>query len=146
MFIGEFTHTLDDKKRIALPSKFRKIFGKSKNVIVTQGFDGCLFVYEPKTWKETAETYGGLGMAMSGNRLLSRNFFSSANEVEIDKSGRILLPETLRQGADIKEKAVFVGVYNRLEVWDEAKWLLYKQDMSGKAEEMAEKLGSAGTI
>lgn len=144
MFIGEYTHTLDDKKRIALPSKFRKALGRK--IIVTQGLDNCLFCYVPSEWTKIAQQIGALGMAKSDTRGFNRFMFAGAAEVEVDKSGRVLIPENLRRFAEVKEKVVFAGVYNRIEIWDEVKWQTYKQKVSKGADDMAEKLGSVGAL
>lgn len=142
MLIGEYTHTIDDKKRISLPSKFRKEIGKK--VIITQGLDGCLFLYSLKEWEKISARVAEMGMANSESRGFNRFLLSSAADVDVDGSGRILIPDNIKEFAGIKNKVVFAGVYNRIELWDEGRWTTYKTAISSQAEKMAEKLGDVG--
>lgn len=142
MLIGEYTHTLDEKKRISLPSKFRKELGKK--VIITRGLDGCLFLYSLKEWETISHKVSEMGMANSESRGFNRFLLGSAAEVDVDGSGRILIPEHSREFAHITGKVVFAGVYSRIEIWDEKKWNAYKKVIDGQAEKMAEKLGDVG--
>lgn len=144
MLIGEYTHTLDDKKRIALPSKFRKQLGKT--IVVTHGLDNCLFLYPQKEWKAIAEKLGSLGIGQADTRGFNRFMLSGAVELSVDSIGRILLPEYLREFAGIKGRAVFAGVHNRLEIWDEGRWGAYKKRVLKNADQVAEKLGEIGAI
>lgn len=144
MLIGEYKHTLDDKKRISLPSKFRKELGKK--IIVTRGLDGCLFIYSLKEWQAISERLGGLGMGQADTRGFSRHMFAGAAEVNVDSVGRILIPEHLRDFASVKNKVVFAGVYSRIEVWNEKAWESYKKQVDKNADQMAEKLGDIGAL
>jgi MraZ protein len=144
MLIGEFRHTLDDKKRISLPSKFRKEIGKS--IVVTRGLDGCLFIYSLKEWKTISEQLGGLGMGQADTRGFNRHMLARAAEVNIDSVGRMLIPEHLRDFARITSKVVFAGLYNRIEVWDEATWERYTAEVEKNADQMAERLGEIGAL
>lgn len=143
MLIGEYRHTLDDKKRISIPSKFRTKLGKK--FIITQGLDNCLFIYPVKEWEKIAAKLTELGISQAG-RGFNRFMLSGACEVSIDSVGRILVPENLRNFAKIKSKVVFAGVYNRVEVWDEKAWDVYKNQVAKNADNMAEKLGEIGAI
>lgn len=142
MLIGEYTHTIDDKKRISLPSKFRKELGKK--VIMTQGLDGCLFLYSVKEWEKISAQVANMGMANSESRGFNRFLLAGAAEVDVDGSGRILIPDNQRTFAGINTKVVFAGVYSRIELWDEHKWMTYKSKISSQAEKMAETLGDVG--
>lgn len=142
MLIGEYTHTIDDKKRISLPSKFRKELGKK--VIITRGLDGCLFLYSLKEWENISAKVADMGMANSESRGFNRFLLGSAAEVDVDGSGRILIPEHSREFAGVTEKVVFAGVYSRIEIWDESRWIQYKKMIDSQAEKMAEKLGDVG--
>lgn len=146
MLIGEYTHTQDDKKRISLPSKFRKEMGKK--VVVTHGLDNCLFMYTVKEWMKISEKLGGLSMGQSDSRGFNRIMLAGAQEIEVDSIGRILLPEFLREYAGVanKTKVVFAGVHSRVEVWDEARWKEYKSRILKQADQLAEKLGEIGVI
>lgn len=144
MLIGEYRHTLDTKKRISLPSKFRKEVGKK--IVITRGLDNCLFLYTEKEWKNISKQIGGLGMGQSGTRDFSRFILSGATEIEVDTAGRMLIPEHLIDFAAIKSKIVFAGVYTRIELWDEDAWDKNISQVSKSVDAMAEQLGEVGAI
>lgn len=144
MLIGEYKHTIDDKNRISLPRKFRSELGKK--IVITRGLDNCLFIYSSKEWSQIAEKLGTLGFGQSETRGFNRFMLSGAMEISIDSAGRVLLPEHLRKFAKLDSKAVFAGVYNRVEIWDENKWSDYNKQVLSKADEMAETLGDIGAI
>jgi len=142
MFIGEYQHSIDPKKRLALPSKFRKELGK--NVVVTRGLDKCLFVYTSKTWKELAEKLGTLPMGESTTRSFVRLMLAGAVDSDVDSQGRILLPEYLKEYAGLGRLVTVAGLFNRLEIWDEKKWKVYKTSAEKNTDEIAEQLGKLG--
>jgi len=142
MFIGEYNHSVDAKKRLALPSKFRKDLGK--NIVVTRGLDKCLFVYPMKTWKELAQKLGTMPIGEAGTRSFVRLMLAGATDVNSDAQGRILLPEYLKEYAGVKKDVVVAGLFNRLEIWDEKKWSAYKEDAEKNTDEIAENLGKLG--
>lgn len=144
MFIGEYTHTADDKKRISLPAKFRKELGAK--IVVTRGLDNCLFLFTTKTWNSIAEETSKLGMMQADTRGFTRFMFSGASEIDVDSAGRVLIPEYLCDFAGIENKVVFAGVHDRIEIWNEKRWSAYKKQIESNAEGMAEKLGSVGMI
>lgn len=144
MLIGEYTHTIDDKNRISLPSKFRKEMGKK--VVLTHGLDNCLFLYSISEWQKISEKLSNLPMGQADTRGFNRFMLAGAIEVEIDTIGRILIPDFLKDFATLKSKAVFAGVHNRVELWDEVKWGAYKKRIEGQADKMAEKLGEIGVF
>jgi MraZ protein len=144
MLIGEYIHTIDDKKRIQLPIKFRKEMGKK--LVVTHGLEGCLFLYTEKEWNLLAKKISGMNLLSSETRGFNRFMLSGAFELEIDSVGRVLLPENLREFAKIKDKVVFAGVFTRIEIWDETRWNKYKNKVIADADAMAEKLGSIGAL
>lgn len=133
MFIGEYTHTVDEKKRFSLPAKFRKELGK--RVVVTRGKDRCLFLYPAKTWGSISDEVGKLGHVESDHRY-ERFTFSGASEIEIDSIGRILVPEFLREFADLNPKAgadvVITGVHDRVEIWNASKWSAYRKKLESE--------------
>jgi len=144
MLIGEHLHTLDTKKRISLPAKFRKELGKK--IIITRGLDRCLFIYSEKEWKKFAEKLEGLSFGKTDSRDFKRYFMGGASEIDIDGSGRILIPDNLKELADLKTKVVVTGVSERVELWDEEVWNKYKAGIEKKADQLAEKLGDVGMI
>lgn len=141
MLIGEYTHSLDAKYRIALPSKFRNELGT--NVVITRGLDSCLFLYPMNEWQQLSEKVAELGLSKAEKRGLSRFLFAGAQDLEVDKQGRILIPEFLRTFANISSKVVFAGVYDRVEIWDEARWQQYKQQIEEQGDQLAEQLGGS---
>ena len=144
MFIGEYTHTVDEKKRISLPSRFRKDLGKK--IVITKSPDACLLVYPIKAWEEIAKTLGKLPMGHRDNRDFGRFMLSGAVEVEVDTIGRILIPDFLRDFASLKSKVVFAGLYDRIEIWNEKDWSEKRTVIEKQADSMAEKLGGMGVI
>lgn len=144
MLIGEYTHTLDEKKRISLPSKFRKEIGNK--VVITNGLDNCLFIYPMKEWEKIFQKFGELGIGQADTRGFNRFMLAGAVEVEVDSNGRILIPDFLKDFAEIKSKVVFTGVYNRIEVWNEKTWNDYKKRIQKQADGLAEKLGEMKVI
>lgn len=144
MLIGEYTHTLDPKNRLSLPSRFRKEFGKK--VIITRGLDHCLFVYSEKQWKNIFERVGRLPMGQADTRGFNRFLLSGAIEVDVDSAGRILIPDFLKGFAALKEKAVLAGINDRVEIWNDRAWNVYKKRIEQQADHMAEKLGEIGIL
>lgn len=144
MLIGEFKHNLDAKKRLAIPSKLRKELGEG--AVLTRGLDNCLFVFPLKAWNEFVQKIGALPFTQKGTRAFSRLMLSGATEVEFDALGRILVPDYLKNYAGLTKTAVIAGVYNRLEIWDENRWLAYKADIEKNSDSIAEKLGELGII
>ncbi len=142
MLIGEYKHSLDPKKRVAIPAKFRKEIGE--RAVITRGLDQCLFIYTMQEWEKVAEKLSGLPTGSSDTRNFVRLFLSGASDVEIDALGRILIPDNLKQYAGLKEKVVIVGVYRRVEIWNEENWENYKQRIEKQTDMLAEKLGELG--
>jgi MraZ protein len=144
MLIGEHNHTLDDKKRLSLPSKFRKELGTE--VIITHGLDHCLFVYSKQEWKKFSEKISELSMGQKDSRSFTRFILGSAVESTIDKAGRVLIPDFLKDFARLSEKVVVVGLGARAEIWSDKEWRLYKKQIDANADTLAEKLGDIGMI
>jgi len=144
MLIGEYVHTLDAKKRLSLPSKFRKKLGKK--VVITRGLDNCLFLYPLKEWGEISEKLGTLSIGQSDTRGFNRFMFSGAVEIDIDSVGRILLPDFLKDFATLKNKVILAGIHSRVEIWNEKRWIEYKKRIEGQADQLAEKLGEIGVL
>ena len=118
MLIGEFQHNIDQKGRISMPSKFRIDLGE--RFILTKGLDNCLFVYSSEEWQRLEEKIKSLPLAKS--RDLQRFFFSGATEVEVDKQGRVLIPQNLREYAKLDKDAMVIGASVRAEIWNRSMW------------------------
>ena len=144
MLIGEYKHNLDPKKRLAIPSKFRKKLGDG--AVLTKGLDGCLFIFPSKNWAPFAEMLGGLSIGKQDTRSFARLFLSGAVEVEFDSLGRILIPDNLKEFASLNKEVVIAGLFNRLEIWDDKKWGAYKENLEKNSDKIAEKLGELGLI
>ena len=142
MLIGEYLHTIDQKNRVSVPSKFRKELGKT--VVVTRGLDKCLFMYPVEEWKILADKLSKLPWGKSDTRSFVRTMIAGATDVEIDNLGRILLPDYLKVYAGIKETASIVGLYNRVEIWNPEEWSRFSESAKEKVEIIAEKLGESG--
>lgn len=142
MFIGEYSHTIDAKRRIAIPSKFRKELGK--NAVITRGLDNCLFVFSESEWSKLAHKLGSLPLGQSDARGFIRLMLAGAMDAALDNLGRILVPDYLKEYASLKKEAVITGVFNRLEIWDEMMWKEYKGRSEKEIGNMAERLGELG--
>jgi len=142
MFIGEYSHNLDDKGRLAIPVKFRKEL--AKGAVVTRGLDNCLFLYTKSEWNKLAEKLALLPISQANSRAFSRLMLAGAMDVEVDKQGRIILPEYLRQFAKLKKEIVVAGLYSRLELWDAEAWQTYKGQTEKESSDIAEKMGELG--
>lgn len=142
MLIGEYTHTIDTKKRLAIPAKFRKELGST--LIVTRGLDNCLFVYSEHEWKKLADKLGKLPIAKRDVRGFLRLMLAGAMEVHVDGLGRILIPDYLKEYARIEKNVIVTGLYNRLEVWSEVDWARYKKQAEKDAGDIAERMSELG--
>lgn len=142
MFIGEYKHTIDNKKRLAIPSKFRKEL--EAKAVITRGLDHCLVIYPIKEWDKMAKKLESLPTSQIEARNFARIMLSGASEVELDKLGRILVPDFLKNYAALKKNVAVLGISNRIEIWDEEKWQEYKTKTEMVVGDMAEKLKELG--
>ena len=142
MFIGEYHHNIDEKGRLAIPVKFRKDL--AKGAVVTRGLDNCLFLYTLEEWKKLADKLSKLPISKSNTRAFARLMLAGAMDVQIDKQGRVVLPDYLRKYAGLKKKTVVAGLFNRLEIWDEKSWSIYKQGVEKESTDIANELGDLG--
>ncbi len=138
MFMGEYNHTIDAKGRLIVPSKFREALGDT--FVVTKGLDGCLFVYDNEEWNAFEEKLKSLPITNKEARQFARFFLAGAAEVEVDKQGRILVPNILREFAQISKDVVLIGVASRIEIWSKERFegMATFEDMDEIAEHMAE--------
>ena len=142
MFIGEYQATIDEKGRISVPAKFRTQL-KAK-VVVTRGLDNSLFLYGLDEWEKLAEKLASLPISTANTRAFSRLMLAGAMDCEVDKQGRIMLPGYLKEFAKIDKKIIFAGLYNRIEVWSEELWNVYKAQTEQESNNIAEQLGTLG--
>ncbi len=142
MLLGEFQHNLDQKGRMAVPSKFRGSF--ADGAVVTRGLDKCLFVFGIKEWQILAEKLTSLPIAQANSRAFARLMLAGAVDVNIDSQGRILVPDYLREYAGLDKEVIVAGLYNRVEIWDRKNWSEYKEKTEKSSEDIAEKLSELG--
>ncbi len=121
MPFGEFQYSVDDKGRVIIPPNFRDFVGDG--MVITRGMDGCLYVFPLTTWRDIEDKLTNLPITDGSSRNFIRFFYSGASKASTDAAGRVTLPNTLRMYAGISNDVVIAGAPNRLEVWDEAKWL-----------------------
>ncbi|PIQ04976.1 MAG: cell division/cell wall cluster transcriptional repressor MraZ [Candidatus Nealsonbacteria bacterium CG18_big_fil_WC_8_21_14_2_50_37_10] len=142
MFIGEYTYSIDEKKRLAIPPKLRALLGK--RAVITRGLDQCLFLYPAKEWQALAEKLSKLPLSQADARGFVRLMLTGAMEVSFDNLGRILVPDYLKTYAFLKKKVVIAGVFNRVEIWDEKKWREYQAKTEKEVGDIAERLKELG--
>ena len=118
--MGEYSHTIDTKGRLIIPSRFREELGET--FVVTKGLDGCLFVFSDEEWKAFEIKLKSLPLTNKNARQFARFFVAGATPCELDKQGRILLPATLREFAGLEKDVVLTGMLNRIEIWSKDKW------------------------
>ena len=142
MFIGEYKYSLDEKKRLAIPVKFRKEF--KAGIVVTRGVDSCLFIYTLQEWQKLADKISKLPINQANTRAFTRLMLAGAMDAKLDSAGRMMLPDYLCQYAKIQRKVVITGLYNRLEIWDEVQWANYQKRSEQESQTIAENLGELG--
>jgi len=138
MFMGEYQHNIDQKGRMIVPSKFRE--GLGDRFVVTRGLDKCLFAYPMDEWKNIETKLKKLPLTKKDARAFTRFFFSGAVECELDKQGRINIPQTLRQYASLEKECVVIGVSERIELWSSDNWTDYVTESEESFAEIAENL------
>ena len=142
MFRGEYNHTIDDKGRLIIPSRFRYELGES--FVLTRGLDGCICIYPQSEWDQLEEKLRELPLTNKSSRLVTRFLIGGAVNCELDRQGRILIPAPLREHAGLSKDAVLVGTLERIEIWDKAR---YEETCSfNDVENLAESLTELGIL
>jgi transcriptional regulator MraZ len=136
MLLGEYELKLDHKGRVAIPVRFRETF--RGGLVLSRGFDKCLIAYPMAEWEKVAGKLVALSLTQLNPRRLSRFTFSGSFDLELDRQGRVVLPQTLRHYAEIEDAIVIVGAYSHLQLWAKEPWALEKKFMSEHAAEIAE--------
>lgn len=142
MFIGEHEHKIDEKGRLALPARFRVAF--AEGAVVTRGLDGCLFVYTLSEWEILADKLMNLPLSQGDARKFARLMLAGAQDVELDRQGRINIPAYLREFASVKGNVIVAGLYNRLEVWEVSAWRKQQTEAESRSDEIAGSLTEFG--
>lgn len=142
MFYGEHLHSIDRKGRLILPAKFREVAKANfiEKFFVTRGLDKCLFMFSEEEWKTQENKLKSMPFTKQQARTFNRLYFSGAAEVAADRQGRILLPQYLKDFAEIRKDVVIAGISNRIEVWARDKWQEFYGNSRQSFEEIAEKL------
>lgn len=141
-FKGQYSHSMDRKRRVSIPAKMRANLGA--RVVITKGVDKCLEIYPTKEWGKRAEHLQNLPKARRETRALIRIILGSASEVELDKLGRILIPEYLTEYAGLDKEVIVVGLGNRIELWNEEKWEEYRSKAEQDLPTLMEKIEELG--
>lgn len=134
--MGEFQHNIDAKGRIIIPAKLREDLGSK--FVITRGLDGCVFGYPLDNWEKIQEKLKQLPLAKKEARAFTRFFYSAAAEAEIDKQGRINIPTTLVNYANLEKECLVLGVSDRIEIWSKEKWENVSSEIEESFEEIAE--------
>ncbi len=142
MFYGEYEHSIDRKGRLIVPAKFRQALKEHdiKTLFLTRGLDGCLFLFPESEWRIAESRFKQVPFTKGEGRKFNRLFFSGATEVTVDGLGRLLVPKTLKEFAQIKQEVIIVGVSNRMEVWAKEKWQAFYESSRQSFEEVAERV------
>lgn len=138
MLIGEFNHNIDTKGRLIMPAKFRPELGQQ--FVITRGLDGCLFGYPMESWTDLQDKLKQLPLAKKDARKFTRFFYSAATEVEIDKQGRINIPQNLIEFAKIDKECRVIGVSDRIEIWSSDLWDSFAEEAEEDFESIAEEM------
>ena len=142
MLIGEYEHSLDAKGRLIMPAKLREDMGEK--FILTTGLDGCLFGFSMSEWEKFEDKLKALPITNKNARNFVRFFFSGANECEIDKQGRINIPQSLREYAELGREVAIIGVSTRVEIWNREKWNNYTSPENMDVDEIAKQMSDLG--
>ncbi|MBU0651068.1 division/cell wall cluster transcriptional repressor MraZ [bacterium] len=142
MFFGEYQHTLDEKNRFVLPSRFRDVFdsGQAHRFFMTRGFDECLALYLEDEWASEIKKMKEKPYQKKDVRAFQRLLYSRTIEIVCDKQGRILIPEKFKESAGIAKDIVCVGIENKIEIWDKEKWQKFNDAHLDDFEKIAEEL------
>jgi MraZ protein len=140
MLLGTHEHTIDDKSRLTLPAKFRRVF--EGGVVVTRGLDACLVAYPRDEWTRSQRRIAELDTLGAEARTLQRVVYANAVEGDLDRQGRMLIPARLREYASIDRDVVVAGVNDHLEIWDRAAWERELADSEGRTRDVAERLAT----
>ena len=146
MITGEFRCSLDEKGRLLIPARMRtEVAGNV--VILTRGVENCLWLFPPEEWKTFSENLiGSTSLFQEKARLIQRRMIAPAQETEIDKAGRIVIPQTLREYAALQKDCLVLGLKKYIEIWSETAYQTYLSENEAKFKEAAEELGARITL
>jgi MraZ protein len=142
MFYGEYKHGIDRKGRLILPAKFRDICKEYQieRFVITRGLDKCIFMFTEDEWRIQEQKFKSMSFTKQETRSFNRMFFSGAVDTAPDKQGRFIIPQYLKDYANIKRETILIGVSNRIEIWDKKSWQEFYENSSGSFEQIAENM------
>jgi MraZ protein len=142
MFLGQFKHTIDEKGRLTLPAKFRPDL--EAGLVVTLGLDGCLYVFPRAKFMELAARIEAQPLTNTAVRSFGRQLFTSADDSQLDRQGRVLIPAYLRSEAHLDEEVMVTGMFSRIELWNPAQWAEVHAKTTRQSAEIADQLSALG--
>ncbi len=140
--MGKYQNSLDDKGRMIVPAKYREELGDT--CVLTKGMDKCLYIYPVSKWEMFTEKMSSLPTSDTSVRAFVRHFYANAVECDIDKQGRITLPQELRQYANMEKELITVGLLDKIEIWAKEQWYAEKSIMELTPKDVAEKMAEYG--
>ena len=142
MFYGEYYHTVDRKGRLILPARFRDICKEHgiEKFFITRGLDKCIFMFNEEEWRVQEQRFKSMPFTKQESRNFNRMFFSGASDVSPDRQGRFIVPQYLKDYANIKRDVILIGISNRIEIWNSTTWKEFYANSSGAFEQIAENL------
>jgi MraZ protein len=142
MFYGEYIHGIDRKGRLILPARIREVCRECsiERFFMTRGLDRCIFMFSEEEWRAQEKKFKAMPFTHQESRNFNRIFFSGAAEVVPDKQGRFIIPQYLKDYANISKEAIVIGVSNRIEIWDNASWQQYFANCNTSFEKIAENM------
>ena len=142
MFYGEYRHNFDEKGRIILPAKFREVCKENgiERFFLTRGLDKCIFMFSEDEWRQQEQKFKNMPFTRQKSRSFNRMFFSMAVDIVTDKQGRFIIPQYLKKYSNVDKEIVFIGVSNRIEIWDVKSWDNFYADSDSSFEETAENI------
>ncbi|HMO56398.1 MAG TPA: division/cell wall cluster transcriptional repressor MraZ [Roseiflexaceae bacterium] len=140
MFLGEYEYTVDDKGRLAIPVRYREELGDG--LVITRGFDGCLFGFPRPFWEQLAQQVAGLSLGQTDARSLQRLLFSGAADIGFDKQGRVLIPQNLREYAGMRDQVVIAGLNRYFEIWALDRWQRQLESLDVSASMVAQQIAA----
>lgn len=142
MFIGEHSHSIDEKGRLSIPAKFRPAF--KQGIIITRGVDHCLWLYTMPEWRRLAEKLAALPITQQKSLAFARLMLAGAWDAKLDSQGRVIVPDYLREFGNISKQVIVAGLLNRVEIWDAKKWAEYKKSAEQNSEDIAAGMAELG--
>lgn len=138
MFMGEYHHNIDEKRRLIIPAQFRNELGSK--FVIARGLEKCLYVYSYEEWNRIVDKLKTLPFTKKDTRTFMRYFFSGATECEFDSTGRINIASLLAEYANIEKECVIIGANDRIEIWSNENWTNFFNDNASQLETIAENL------